>query len=311
MKTYWKFKAALVLACGCLLVGAVPAIAGTPTGKSTVNPTEPVSLDVLTLDESYDFSSPIRFASKKVGNGDELHSSFDYLRRFQIKGSWYFQTGITYERFDFGGHINSPTGTLPDTLQTANMPIGIAYLVEDRAGFLFQVRPGVNFEHNVNSGCFDIPVEIGGYIPIKKDKFYIVYGLGTSILREYPAIPTVGILWVINDDFQLYGYAPEPKLVYNVKDNLTVWIGGEVLQSSFKTDSASAPASGGSSINGTVVDYTEYRAGLGVTYTPIKHWDINFVAGYSLERDFDFYRANKDYTADPAPYLRFQLNGQF
>jgi len=310
MKTHWKFKVASVLACICLTVGAGTAIAGTSTGKSTVNPTEPVSLDELTLDESYVFSSPIQFAGKKVGNGDELHSSFDYLRRFPIKGSWYFQTGITYERFDFGGRISSPMGTLPDTLQTANIPIGVAYIVEDRAGFLLQVRPGVNFEHDVNTGGFDIPVEIGGYIPIKKDKFYIVYGLGTSILRQYPAIPTVGILWVINDDLQLYGYAPEPKLVYNVRDNLTVWIGGEVLEGSFRTDSGSAPASG-KSINGTVVDYSEYRAGLGVTYTPVENWDINFAAGYTLERDFDFYRAHKEYAADPAPYVRFQLNAQF
>ena len=284
-----------------------------PAGKSIVAPSseaEETQLDVFSFDTSYVFDSPIKFNHRRIAAGDEVHSDLHFLHRIPIRGNWYFQVGIDYERFDFGG---GQAGPLPGTLQNLNAPIGVVYLVQNQIGFLAQIRPGVYFEHHIDTGAFDIPVEIGGALPLKKDKLFLVYGIGTSILREWPVIPTVGLVWIINDKWRLFGVAPEPRLEYSYNNHLTLWVGGELLVESFKTDPnafALAPRQR-STTGGSVVDYTEYRVGLGATYTPVNYWDINVAAGYSLERTFDFWRADKSYTADPAPYVRVQLKASF
>jgi hypothetical protein len=297
----------LGLGCAWLLASA-SANAGPATDKNTVEQAAPPSLDTLTLDESYVFPSPVKFGNYNLGAQSENHALIDYTRRIQLNGAWYLTMGVHYEAFDFGG--SNPPAVLPGSLQDIDIPLGISYMVDDHEGFEARIHPGVYFEHHIDSGAFDIPFDLGTYIPLKKDKLYWVVGLGTSILRQYPVIPTVGIIWVINKDWQLMAYLPEPKLVYHVSEDLTTWVGGEVIGESFKTDSNNfSPA--GQTTSGSVVDYTEVRAGIGMTYTPLKHWDINLAAGYSVVRDFDFYRANKAFEADPAPYARLQLSGAF
>ena len=302
---------------GAWLITAANTTAGPtePDSKTSAPPVAPAQNtypDAFKADASYVFSSPIRFAEKRIGKGNEVHGEVRYSRRIPITGNWYFHFGIDYEQFDFGGSKSGAPGPLPGCLQDLNAPIGIAYLVNNQIGFLAQVRPGVYFEHRIDSGAFDIPVEIGGVIPIKNGKLYLTYGIGTSNLRHYPVIPNLGVVWLINDKWRLMGVAPEPRLIYTYNDRLSLWLGGEVLIQSFKTDRNDfAPVGQGKTTSGSVVDYTEARAGLGFSYTPWKDWDLNVAGGYALEREFDFWRAKKCYTADPAPFVRAQLKVAF
>jgi len=300
-------KTLLVLALLGLLSPVVPsASAGTPQQvviDETKSEEEPTPLNVVELDTSYTFSSKVRFAGEKRGSGAAMHNYFEYVRRIPISGNWYFQIGATYDRFDFGG---SATAFLPTTLQSFNFPIGISYIQDGYVGFLAQVRPGLNFEHRITSGAFDIPFEMGSFIPIVDQKFYITWGVGTSILREWPVIPMVGIVWVINDQFRIMGYAPEPKVIYQPNEQWQFWVGGEFLSGSYKVGRRS-----NSRLSHTVVDYSEYRVGTGVTYEPKDNWEISLVGGYAVYREFDFHRANRTYPADPAPYIRFQLSAAF
>ena len=281
-------------------------------GKSVVAPsTEDVTqLDEVNADVSYVLTSPIKFTHKRVTAGDEVYSEFRYLRRVPIKGNWFFQAGVEYERFDFGG---GNAGPLPGGLQDINLPIGIVYMVQNHTGFLAQIRPGFWFEHRIDTGAFDIPIEIGGVYPLQKDKLFLAYGVGTSILREWPVLPTLGLVWIIDDHWKLFGVAPEPKLVYTCNDRFSVWLGGELFLEAFSTDrnNFALTTQRGHTTSGSVCEYSEYRVGLGATYSPVKYWDINFAAGYSFDRSFDFWRADKSYTADPAPFVRLQMKASF
>ena len=312
-----KTNGILISGCAwfCALTAAL-AGAGSTAAKSLVAPTptdQTTQLDVLTMDASYVFSSPIKFAHQRVGTGDEVHTRFQYLRRVPLSGNWFFQAGVNYERFDFGGSSTGAPGPLPGGLQELSAPIGITYLVNNEIGFLAQMRPGVYFEHNINSGAFDVPIELGGIYPIEDKKLYLVYGLTTSFLREYPVLPELGLVWLINPNMKLLGVLPEPKFIYTCSDRFAWWVGGELLMESYKTDNNTNVVFSGNdkTTSGSVVDYTEYRVGLGATYTPVKGWDFNVAAGYALDRSFSFYRADKTYHADPAPFVRLELKASF
>ncbi len=64
-------------------------------------------------------------------------------------------------------------------------------------------------------------------------------------------------------------------------------------------------------LSGTQVDYSDYRAGLGVTYAPVDAVSVDLGAGYSIQRSFDFNRAGEDYRTTPAPYFRLAIKAKF
>lgn len=304
--SWWAMKLKHLFAAGLLSLLSVGAQAASDFSTSVqpfIGEKEETALNALTLDASYTGGSEFKFVHKGRGSATTFRSHFEYTHRIPISGPWHFQIGVDYDRLDFGG---SALRTLPGTLQTVNVPIGISYMVDGNVGFLVEMRPGFNFEQSITRGAVDVPFNIGGGIPLVEGKLYGVWGVGTSILRRYPVIPVVGVVWLINDDLRLLAYLPEPKIVYDVTKDLSLWAGGEIIANSFKVGKMSREH-----LSNTVVDYQEYRVGAGLSFSPCKDWTLTAGAGCSVQRSFDFWRAKESYTAEPAPYARIQLTGTF
>jgi hypothetical protein len=65
-------------------------------------------------------------------------------------------------------------------------------------------------------------------------------------------------------------------------------------------------------LNGTQVDFSDYRAGVGVTYAVSNRISVDVGAGYSIERQFDFARAGENLPLlTPRPTFRLQLKLHF
>jgi len=64
-------------------------------------------------------------------------------------------------------------------------------------------------------------------------------------------------------------------------------------------------------LNGTQVDFADYRAGVGLAYDLTKTCSLDVGAGYSFQRSFDFSRAGEHYRTDPSPYVRLQISAAF
>ncbi len=63
-----------------------------------------------------------------------------------------------------------------------------------------------------------------------------------------------------------------------------------------------------------MVTYSEYRAGGGIAFQPCPQWDgltVDIAGGWAFERNFDFHRADKEYSAEGAPYVKLEIRGQF
>jgi hypothetical protein len=219
-------------------------------------------------------------------------------------GQWFLRLGADYERFDFSIHNED---RLPNTLQSAAGVVALEYLVNDETAILLEARPGVYFQHKVNSGSFDVPVNIAATIPIRDGSLYWIAGATYSGLDRYPVLPIGGVLWHINPKWDLRGYLPNPRLVYEYSDNVEIYAGGELGGGAYKTDNRNIKPV---KLSGGVLTYEEARVGAGVIWKA-KPVTLDFAAGYTVQSTFDYSRAGESFGTHPAPYVRLTARLDF
>jgi len=267
-------------------------------------PADENSHDIFSYETTYTFSSD--FKESKLGHGDSLYNDFSYDHRFLITGKWYFRIGVEYDRYDFGGTDNG----LPDHLQTASAHLALEYVVKDFAGISVELDPGVYFQDNVTWDAFDIPAKAYVTFPLKKGKIFAVIALGGSIYQDPPVAPGGGIIWIFSDKLRLQGVFPRPALIYQPNDDWEFRITGELNYTSFRTDDV-LTTERKLQLHNAVVQYSEDRAGVQIAYSGLKPLKLIVGAGVTVERDFDFFRANQSKRTDPAPYIRVVAEAKF
>jgi len=300
MKAIRRFFAFLCLA------SATSTVAGPSTFEVQPSPTpsDENSRDLFSYETTYTFDSD--FKESKLGDGDSLFNDFSYDHRFLITGKWYFRAGVEYERYDFGGTGNG----LPDHLQAASGHLAVEYVVKDFPGMSAEIDPGVYFQDQVSGDAFDIPWKVYVTFPLKKDKIFAVVALGGGIYQDPVVAPGGGIIWVFSDKLRLQGVFPRPALIYVPNDDWEFRITGELNYTSFRTDDVLSTEQK-LQLHNAVVQYSEDRAGAQIAYTGIKHLKIIAGGGVTVERNFDFFRANQSKRTDPAPYVRVAAELKF
>jgi Domain of unknown function (DUF6268) len=289
-----------------LYLGAASALAGPVTfeGQPAPAPRDENSRDLFSYETTYTFDSD--FEESKLGHGGSLYNDFSYDHRFLITGKWYFRAGVEYERYDFDGTDNG----LPNHLQAAYGHLALEYVVKDLAGVTIEADPGVFFQDNASSDAFDVPGKAYVTFPLKKDKIFATVGLGWGVFQDPVVAPGGGISWLISDKFRLHAVFPKPALVYQPNDDLEIRAVGELNFLGARTDDV-VTTERKLQLHDAVVQYSEYRAGLQVGYSGFKPFKIIAGAGCTIQRNFDFFRADQSKRTDPAPYIRIAAEARF
>ena len=289
------------------LAGIASALAGTATFEAQPSPTpaDENSHDLFSWETTYTFSSD--FKESKLGDGDSLYDDFSYDHRFLITGKWYFRAGVEYERYDFGGTDNG----LPDHLQAIYGHLALEYVVKDHAGVSLELDPGAYFQDSVSGDNFDVPGKAYVSFPLKKDKVFATVGLGWGQFQDPVVAPGGGITWLISDKLRLQAVFPKPALVYEPNDDWEFRLLGELNYLGVRTDDVVSHTERKLNLHDAVLQYSEYRAGVQIGYSGIKHLKLIAGAGATIERDFDFYRAHQSKRTDPAPYVRVSAELKF
>src|ERR1700758_4279219 len=302
MKNIPLFFISLFLAAG------VSAIAGPPTYEVQPSPTpaDENHRDLFDYEMDYTFSSHFYDVRGDFGHGDSLYNDFSYAHRFLITGKWYFRAGVEYERFDFGGTDNG----LPDHLQTVHALLALEYVVHDHAGAGIEIDPGPYFQSDIKGNTIDIPWKAWVSFPLMKDKIFGVIGVGGAINSSPVVAPGGGIIWLFNDHLRLEGVFPKPALVYNPSDDWEFRLFGNLFYESFCTEDVITPDRK-LQVQNAWVQYSEYRVGAQVNYSGFKPFEITLGAGCTVERDFDFFRAEASVKNRPAPFVKLEIQAKF
>ena len=102
---------------------------------------------------------------------------------------------------------------------------------------------------------------------------------------------------------------PEPRIIYSPTKSFSVFVGGELVGGSFRTDHDGniLPRK----LDGAQIDYTDYRAGRRSNFFTVQGGDDRCRGGYAIERSIDFNRAGEEFKTDPAPYFRVSVKAEF
>ena len=290
-----------------IALGIASAVAGTGTfeAQPSPSPADENSHDLFSYETTYTFDSD--FTESKLGHGNSLYNDFSCDHRFLITGKWYLRLGVEYERYDFDGTDNG----LPDHLQAASGHIAIEYVVKDFPGIGLELDPGVYFQDNATWNAFDVPGKVFVSFPLKKDKIFGVVGLGWAQFQDPPVAPGGGIIWLFSDKLRLQAVFPKPALIYQPNDDWDLRIIGELNYTGFRTDDVVSHTEQKLDLHDAVVQYSEDRAGVQVGYSGVKHLKLMAGAGVTVERNFDFFRADQSKRTDPAPYVRVSAEVKF
>ena len=266
---------------------------------------EAVSRDLFEFESGYVFGSDLHRGGS-FGDQDAFSNSFSYGHRFLVNGHIYLHLGVSYDRFDFGA-----TGApVPRQLQGVSGYLALEYMHGNDIGAFIQVKPGFYTENDFNSSSFDAPITLGRIFVLQPDKLYVFAGLNASFLRgRFPVIPLAGIIWLPSEKLRFLAILPEPRIIYSACDKWDFWVGGQMTGGSFRTDRDDTIVP--HKLSNAQVDYSEYRMGGGFIYSPSDAITIDVGGGYSLQRKFEFYRADMTFKTDPAPYLRVEFKAKF
>ena len=302
-----KKSAALLLLLTILSVSLAPGQDAFKETRAVVSTdsSEPTARDLINLESSYVFESNLD-NDHSFGDQAVLQNAIEYSHRFLLSGKIFLRLGVAYERLDF----SSTSAPVPNHLQSLAAIVSLEYMVGNDVGMFLSVRPGFYTEDEFRQESFDYPITLGRIFVLQEDRLYLFVGVNAAFLRgEYPILPLAGLIWKPSQEWNLYAVVPEPRVTYSPSKNLSFWAGGQLVGSSFRTDRHDNIVP--HKLSNAQVDYSEYRAGLGIEFHPCDQISLNLGGGYSLLRRVNFDRAGEEFDADPAPYVRVGVRAEF
>jgi hypothetical protein len=99
-------------------------------------------------------------------------------------------------------------------------------------------------------------------------------------------------------------------LVYSPTDDWEFRILGNLYYESFRTDDVITPERK-LQVHNAIVQYSEDRAGVQAKYSGFKPFIIKLGGGCTVQRRFDFFRAEASAKTRPAPYVQVELDARF
>jgi hypothetical protein len=263
-----------------------------PTVSQSTDTHIPISQE-FDIEGSYEGGSEIKQGSAKLGDVDNTYGHVNYVVSPQIRDGILLRLGVDAERNSFGLFNNAP---LPTTLQSVNAVIGADFAVNDQIIVRAELHPGIYSDFvNIGSSDFDCPVQVGGTYLWSKD-FQIIFGLQIDLRSDFPIIGLPGFRWQFADHWVLSAIPPKPQLQYEVNSSVTVYAGAEILGGTYHLNQDfgnnhghNGPGTNNSEFNGNIVDYDEFRIGVGVAWKFTPNLTLDVSGGYVPYREYDLH----------------------
>jgi len=260
-------------------------------------------------DTSYVGNARSNFGSGASGDVSEESSGGRFIIAPQVNDGPIYRFGLGFQRYTFGFSKAAP---FPDILESENVVVGMDFELFNSWLVRVEADPGFyNDSRATGFRDFNVPFSIGGSYIAGEDLQWVL-GLEVDINRQLPVLPAIGGRWAINDQWVLDAILPTPRLEYGWSKDLTLYLGGDVDDGTYRVDRGLGTAVGLPKLSGAIVEYDEVRVGAGFSWKASKAITLELEGGYLPYREFDFHRADSHFSNENgAAYGQMSLNAQF
>lgn len=258
------------------------------------------------------YSAPLRQGGTKIGETDEVNTSFSYVASPRIDKDFLLRTGFSYDYLGTGkSPYNGNFIPIPDTLQSTAAIIGFDMIISDDWLLRFEAAPGIYSDfQSVDAGAFNIPFNVGASWLVNPD-FQLIVGGGFNMWNEIPFIPVVGCRWQFADSWTLMAMAPNPRVTYKVNEAVSAYAGASLSGGSYRVGKNFGDQNGRPDLDNALVQVMEVRIGPGIEWKATPFLNVDFDGGVMAYRNYDYYRDHLSYHNSPAPYMQVSVGGNF
>ena len=263
-----------------------------------------------TLTEEFDltasFSGRSDLTSRGVDAGDFAVASFGGgVRTFRpiTSGGRGLVFGLEWTEHQLAA---SAAAALPDQLREVRAVLGLNYPIGERWSARAYIWPGLygDFE-NVSARDFNAPALLLASYKVSPELNWS-FGLRVDAFSDNPVIPIVGVRWAFAPAWTFNVGLPRTGLFYDVNERLAIRFGVSLLGGSYHVSDAVAPG-----LQRTLLDYREFRVGLGAAYRLGENLNLDLEVGSSLDRRFDYHERGVKLEGENAGFVSLGLNGKF
>jgi hypothetical protein len=249
-------------------------------------------------------------SSTDFGNITEISSSASFILSAQVRDTVLLRLGVEWQRYSFDPSARDP---VPDSVQGLDLAIGADIQVTPALLLRIGAHPGIYSDFKDFSWQdFNIPFEIVGTYFVSSDLIF-VGGIYVDVDSDDPVFPVIGVHWKVSDKWLIEGVAPRPQLQYLLSDTVTLFVGADVREATFRLNEEFGQERGIPKLNDAILNYFEIRAGGGVTFKISKSFSLDVEGGCTPYRRFEYPRADefKVKSEDWTPYVRIGLSAKF
>jgi hypothetical protein len=264
----------------------------------------------LNGESSFSGRGGVSAGSTNFGNITEISSSASIVLSTQVRDTVLLRLGVEWQRYSFEPEAQAP---VPDSIQGLDLAIGADLQISPALLLRVGAHPGIYSDfRDVSWQDFNVPFEVVGTYFVSSDLIFIG-GVYVDLNSDFPVYPVLGVHWKVSDKWVIEGIAPRPQLQYLLSDSLTLFAGADLREASFRMNGQFGQDRGIPKLNDAMLNYSEIRAGGGLTLKLSKSVNLDFEGGCTPYRRFEYPRADgfKVKSDDWVPYLRIGLSAKF
>ena len=293
-----------------LLAGDGKAVLSSEESATVAEPTPQFRISAeYNLEETYIGDSEVA-REGETREFDESNTVVSFVLTPRV-GIGVLRLGAAYERYSFG--FEDGSWPLPNTLQAANLVIGLDTQFSDSILVRIEAQPGIYGAGTDDLEWEDanIPFVIGGTYIYSPDLQFVL-GIGVDVNRKFPVVPGGGIRWKMASQWVLNAVLPTPRLEFSPNPQLTLYAGAVVKSQTYRMSDHHGTAGSLPELDRAVLNYTEVRTGVGFDWKITPAITLSLEGGYLAYRELDFHRTEVRFHHESgAPYGTIALHGAY
>ncbi len=259
------------------------------------------------MDTSFILGGETEFRGRKYGESDAFNFNLSAGTMLPLGGRWMMPLEL---KSQYLGLDDLPGVPMPDSINTLELSIGLAWQHSDRWMFMANFSPTLYKLDDIESD--DIGFSGGLMVEWEYNKSWKwMFGVMVQPDNDLPVLPLVSFEWQINDHWALQ-FPFSPRLTYSPDDQWNFHFGMDmVFGTTFRTSDTLGSSVGLPEFDGELGSYSEFRLGAGVGWQLSKSLRLEAEAGYTMERKIEYSDIDREVKFDNSPYVRLGLKYEF